>query len=273
MKRMSIPALMNRITDDEAAYLYLEELRWGDRPVCPHCGSIGQHYFLTPRSDSGRKTRTGNITVRRLWKCKDCRKQFSVTTGTIMHGSKISLRTWVLVIFEMCASKNGVASREISAQVRAHAAERMVLAAAHPRGDEGRRPHWLVSRCRRCLTRHGWVENRRTVPPLSATPSASRVSRTPTRPSCSPSSTVKTGKVRSRCRSERAPRHAHGGDLRAGRYAERGAAHRYARRSTRTSVGQVSGPPEREPHHGRIRPTRRHDESRRGLLLGDKPFR
>lgn len=110
---MNLATLTKRITDDEAAYLYLEELRWGDRPVCPHCASVGQHYYLTPKAADGRKTRTGSVTVRRLWKCRDCRKQFSVTTGTIMHGSKISLRTWVLVIFEMCASKNGVASREV----------------------------------------------------------------------------------------------------------------------------------------------------------------
>lgn len=48
-----------------------------------------------------------------MWKCADCRKQFSVLTGTIFHGSKVSVRTWVFVVFELCASKNGVAAREI----------------------------------------------------------------------------------------------------------------------------------------------------------------
>jgi transposase-like protein len=110
---MSIPALMDAIPDEAAAYLYLENLRWGDTPVCPHCGSVASHYFLKPRGDDGRKTRTGKVTHRRLWKCKDCRKQFSVLTGTIFHGSKIAIRTWLFVIFEMCASKNGVSSREI----------------------------------------------------------------------------------------------------------------------------------------------------------------
>jgi transposase-like protein len=110
---MNLNSVSKRVVDDEAAYLFLEELRWDGRPVCPHCGSVADHYFLTPKADDGRKTRTGKITVRRLWKCADCRKQFSVLTGTVMHGTKISVRTWVLVIFEMCASKNGVASREI----------------------------------------------------------------------------------------------------------------------------------------------------------------
>jgi transposase-like protein len=110
---MSIPKLMDLVPDDEAAYRFLEDLRWEGEPVCPHCGSIAQHYFLTPKNAEGRKTRTGKPTVRRVWKCRDCRKQFSVLTGTIFHGTKISIRTWVLVVYEMCASKNGVASREI----------------------------------------------------------------------------------------------------------------------------------------------------------------
>lgn len=53
------------------------------------------------------------MTVRRLWKCAECRKKFSATTGTIMHGSKIPIRTWVMVIFEMASNKNGVAAREV----------------------------------------------------------------------------------------------------------------------------------------------------------------
>ncbi len=48
-----------------------------------------------------------------MWKCRDCRKQFTVLVGTIFQGTKISVRTWVLVIFEMCSNKNGIAAREI----------------------------------------------------------------------------------------------------------------------------------------------------------------
>lgn len=113
MDTMSIPQLAKAVPDEDAAYRFLEDLRWGDRPVCPHCGSLRKHYFLAPKNAEGRKTRTGAITHRRLWKCADCRRQFSVLTGTMMHRSKIPVRTWVFVVFEMCASKNGVAAREI----------------------------------------------------------------------------------------------------------------------------------------------------------------
>jgi transposase-like protein len=110
---MNVLQLADRLRTEAYAYLYLEELRWNGRPVCPHCGSVGDHYFLTPTNGRSRKTRTGAASERRVWKCRDCRRQFSVLTGTIMHGSKIPVRMWVLVIFDMVASKNGIAAREI----------------------------------------------------------------------------------------------------------------------------------------------------------------
>lgn len=115
MAEVSVLRLMERIQTEGDAYELLEELRWGterERQSCPKCGSVRRFYFIKPRNGS-RSTRTGAETQRRRWKCADCRHQFSVLTGTIFHGTKIPVRTWVLVIFEMCASKNGVAAREI----------------------------------------------------------------------------------------------------------------------------------------------------------------
>jgi len=109
---LSIVSLAQQLATEGDAYRFLEELRWGAQPVCPHCGSVRQPYFLTPKN-GGRKTRTGTVSERRVWKCADCRKQFSVLTGTVFHGTKIPVRKWVFVIFEMCSSKNGVAAREI----------------------------------------------------------------------------------------------------------------------------------------------------------------
>jgi transposase-like protein len=112
MDNLSIPALAERIPDEDSAYRFLEDLRWGDRPVCPHCGTVRTPYFLTPKN-GGRKTTRGKVSPRRVWKCADCRKQFTVTTGTIFHGSHISIRKWLFVVFEMVSSKNGVSGREI----------------------------------------------------------------------------------------------------------------------------------------------------------------
>jgi transposase-like protein len=111
--KLSIISLANKIQTESDAYLYLEDLRWNGQPVCPHCGSIGKHYFLNPANGISRKTRTGANSQRRVWRCADCREQFSVLTGTVMHGTKLSIRTWIFVFFEMASSKNGVAAREI----------------------------------------------------------------------------------------------------------------------------------------------------------------
>jgi transposase-like protein len=88
--------------DADKARAYLEKMRWPDGPVCPHCGVIGSHYAL-----KGATTRGG------LWKCKDCRKQFSVTVGTVFERSKIALNKWLLAVHLMCSSKKAMSSHQI----------------------------------------------------------------------------------------------------------------------------------------------------------------
>ncbi|MEO6688141.1 MAG: IS1595 family transposase [Dokdonella sp.] len=88
--------------DADKAREYLEKLRWPEAPVCPHCGVIGAHYVL-----NGKAHRPG------LLKCKDCRKQFSVTVGTVFERSKIGLNKWLLAVHLMCASKKAMSSHQI----------------------------------------------------------------------------------------------------------------------------------------------------------------
>lgn len=110
---LSMLRLVDQIETEDDAYRFLEGMRWADKPVCPHCGVIDDHYFLTPKDPAGRKTRTGNYSQRRVWKCKSCRRQFSATTGTVFHGSKLPLRKWLLILFDMCTAKNGISCREV----------------------------------------------------------------------------------------------------------------------------------------------------------------
>jgi len=85
-----------------------------------------------------RKTRTGRTTYRRVWKCADCRQQFSVLVGTIFEDSKIPLSKWLIAIHMLCQGKNGVSAHELhrtlditykSAWFMAH---RIRYAMAHP---------------------------------------------------------------------------------------------------------------------------------------------
>ena len=49
-QRLSLVKLSDQLRTEADAYLYLEDLRWGDRPVCPHCGSVRKPYFLNPEN-------------------------------------------------------------------------------------------------------------------------------------------------------------------------------------------------------------------------------
>jgi transposase-like protein len=113
MERVTYLSLVDKIKTEADAYVYLERLRWHGTPVCPHCESISDHRFLEFANGQSRRTNRGTQTYRRLWKCRDCHKQFSVLTNTIMHGSHVPVRTWVLIIFEMVSNKNGLAAREV----------------------------------------------------------------------------------------------------------------------------------------------------------------
>jgi transposase-like protein len=93
--------------DKDEARKYLEGLRWSNGVVCPHCGIIGDHYPLKASPNSKRPVRKG------VWKCKDCRKQFSVTVGTIFEGSHIPLNKWLHAIFLMCSSKKGISAHQL----------------------------------------------------------------------------------------------------------------------------------------------------------------
>lgn len=97
-------------SDEAAAWGFMEELRWPNGPICPHCGSIGNAHLI---KTNGRKTRTGARTFRREWTCQDCKQQFSVLVGTIYESSHVPLFKWLLAQHMMCSNKNGVAALEI----------------------------------------------------------------------------------------------------------------------------------------------------------------
>jgi transposase-like protein len=78
---------------DEAA-----RMRWPDgKPVCPACGGK-EHYYLA---------------LRKVWKCKACKKQFSVKVGSIFEDSPIPLNKWLLAMWMLGNCRNGVSSYEI----------------------------------------------------------------------------------------------------------------------------------------------------------------
>src|SRR4051794_25822249 len=110
-QKITLDYIARNFSDENEAYLFLEQLRWSGHPICPHCGS-DRAYFLQPRTPD-RYTRTGHATQRRVYKCAACRKQFSVLIGTIFEGTKVPIYKWLMAIHMMCAGKNGVAAYEL----------------------------------------------------------------------------------------------------------------------------------------------------------------
>jgi len=94
-------------TDKNQARKYLEKIRWANGVVCPHCGSKEKHYQLKSKEDSQRPVREG------VWKCKSCRKQFTVTVGTVFEDSHIPLNKWLLATYLICASKKGMSAHQL----------------------------------------------------------------------------------------------------------------------------------------------------------------
>lgn len=88
----------------------LERIRWPDGVACVFCG--GAEVYRIEVKASTRKNGKA-VGPRHLYKCKACRRQFSVTKGTIFEDSKIPLRTWILVMYRMCSSKKGLSAYQI----------------------------------------------------------------------------------------------------------------------------------------------------------------
>lgn len=91
-----------RFQNEEAARQHLEELRWPDGPVCPHCGGTERNSKL-----HGKAHRPG------VYFCGDCRQQFTVTVGTVFERSKIPLHKWILATHLLCSSKKGISSHQL----------------------------------------------------------------------------------------------------------------------------------------------------------------
>ena len=103
--------IAKQYSDESEAYKFLENMRWENGIVCPHCKSVGADYIEA--ENGNRKTRTGKVTYRRIWRCHNCKKQFSVLVGTIFEDSRIPLSKWLLAIQELNADKNGISSCEL----------------------------------------------------------------------------------------------------------------------------------------------------------------
>ena len=95
--------------DEAKARALLESWRWPNGPVCPHCQNAGEKLIskLAAQRTRPRGVRPG------VYFCGACRRQFSVTVGTILERSHVPLAKWLLALSLLCSSKKSVSANQI----------------------------------------------------------------------------------------------------------------------------------------------------------------
>src|SRR5215213_8712030 len=84
--------------DPDVALNFVAELRWPNGVQCVACESTNVSFLKT----------------RRIWKCRECRRQFSVKLGTIFEDSPIGLDKWLPALWMLANCKNGISSYELA---------------------------------------------------------------------------------------------------------------------------------------------------------------
>lgn len=102
---MKVTDLAKYLNDEEAAMDLIESIRWPDGRKCPFC----QNHQSFRLNVQGVK--------RRRYKCSYCRKQFTVSVGTIFEDSHIPFGKWLYAIYQMCIAKKGVSAKQLEREL------------------------------------------------------------------------------------------------------------------------------------------------------------
>ena len=92
-----------RFPDEETARKHFEDRRWGGEPVCGHCGSVNAVECKDHKPMP--------------YRCRDCRKHFSVRTGTVLAESRLPLQKWLLAIFMLTSARKGIPSTQMAREL------------------------------------------------------------------------------------------------------------------------------------------------------------
>ena len=102
MRHDSLMSLLKEFPDEETCVRHLEGLRWPTGIVCPCCGSTRQIYHVKRNF---------------IYKCADCRKEFSVRKGTIFEESRLPLQKWFAAAWLITSSRKGIASTQLAREI------------------------------------------------------------------------------------------------------------------------------------------------------------
>src|SRR6266550_422137 len=93
----SLHEAIRYFSDKDTALTFLSSLRWPAGVTCPACEAKDPGFLKT----------------RRIWKCRDCGRQFSIKLGTIFEDSPIGLDKWLPALWMLANAKNGISSYEL----------------------------------------------------------------------------------------------------------------------------------------------------------------
>lgn len=91
--------------NEEAAFSYLESVLWADGATCPHCGGVDR--ITKVKANPSKRIRYG------LWRCGDCKGQFTVKIGTVFEHARIPLHKMLQAVYLMTSSKKGISAHQL----------------------------------------------------------------------------------------------------------------------------------------------------------------
>jgi len=101
----SLLECVSYFADEDRAHAFFVSMRWPDGVRCAHCKSENVGKMVEAKTKKG---------VRRLWNCKNCKKQFTAKLGTIFNDSPLPLSKWLPALWLITNAKNGISSCELA---------------------------------------------------------------------------------------------------------------------------------------------------------------
>lgn len=102
-ENLSLYQFFAKFPDEVSARLHFENGRWANGKFCPHCGSFGVSECKDHKPMA--------------YRCKDCRKHFSVRTGTVLEESRLPLHKWLMAIYMMTTARKGIPSTQMAKEL------------------------------------------------------------------------------------------------------------------------------------------------------------